>query len=608
MPPGTKEILQNREVIAVDQDPLGKMGCPIFVNTSNVRVWIKELSPEGVKARWATVLRNFLTENVTLKIDATKIPGWNSGTRFTVRDLFAHEDLGQSYTSSVDFPVAPQSVRMFLLTEQGEGEPSEFTTSNSRRVIDNRPYDEVFDVLQGDHPIDDEEEEEEINSDVEVQGSPQDKEPHASHYESGEDSVSTPRSSRGSDEARDVSPKFSPDEITGPLGSSTEVAVLESRNFTTGSPPSRETAQAAAPSAGSVIPEADQSRKVPVPSVQKVEHDQRSAESSSSSASSSSSGLRTVENAGVRLRSSSSSAGDSPPGAGVKPQPSMTHKLVRGSVDPPTTRGYRAEDFANLNVSDEIKDLFGYIGRYNPHTVELETRLKPFIPDLIPAVGEVDAALKIPPPSVGLRGGSRGEGPDTGVGVTDVMSKLNGLGLVELDEPSLSQSDPAVVQLKLRSVTQCGKVDSLRVRRVPYPETINQREVDNWVSQIEELHEEGATTSSVMNYSHKMPSIDRLMQAWPPEMEEYLSSTAALPDPSPDLDVDLVTYIRIICAMLDIPVHDNSTASIIEALHMLFSLYLDFTSNPHFATPPSDGVDDVPSGETKEGRASIMIG
>ncbi|KAF4716133.1 hypothetical protein FOZ63_028224, partial [Perkinsus olseni] len=107
-------------------------------------------------------------------------------------------------------------------SEESESEfSSKFTTSNSRRVIDNRPYDEVFDVLQGDHPIDDEEEEE-INSDVEVQGSPQDTEPHASHYESGEDSVSTPRSSRGTDEARDVSPKFSPDEISGPLGSSTE--------------------------------------------------------------------------------------------------------------------------------------------------------------------------------------------------------------------------------------------------------------------------------------------------------------------------------------------------------------------------------------------------
>ncbi|KAF4686163.1 Intraflagellar transport protein 46, variant 3 [Perkinsus olseni] len=418
-------------------------------------------------------------------------------------------------------------------SEESESEfSSKFTTSNSRRVIDNRPYDEVFDVLQGDHPIDDEEEEE-INSDVEFQGSPQNREPHSSHSEDGEDSVSTPRSSRDSAEARAVSPKFSPDEIAAPLGSSTEVAVLEAKSSGTGSPASREAAQAAPPP-GSAPLEVDQSRQVSVPSVQEVEHDDGSARSSSSSASSSSSGPS----------SSSSSAGDSPPGAELKAQPSGTHKLVRGSVDPPTTRGYRAEDFANLNVSNEIKDLFGYIGRYNPHTVELETRLKPFIPDLIPAVGEVDAALKIPPPSVGLIGGSRGEGPDTGVGVTDVMSKLNGLGLVELDEPSLSQSDPAVVQLKLRSVTQCGKVDSLRVRRVPYPETINQKEVDNWISQIDELHEEGAATSAVMNYSHKMPSIDRLMQAWPPEMEEYLASTPALPDPSPDLDVDLVTYIR----------------------------------------------------------------
>ncbi|KAF4745249.1 hypothetical protein FOZ62_003077 [Perkinsus olseni] len=124
MPPGTKEILQNKEIIAVNQDPLGKMGYPIYTNTSNVRVWIKELSPEGGKARWAAVLQNFRNEIATLKVDATKIPGWNSRTRFTVRDLFAHEDLGQSYISSVDSSVAPQSVRMFLLTEQGEGEPS----------------------------------------------------------------------------------------------------------------------------------------------------------------------------------------------------------------------------------------------------------------------------------------------------------------------------------------------------------------------------------------------------------------------------------------------------------------------------------------------------
>ena len=38
-------------------------------------------------------------------------------------------------------------------------------------------------------------------------------------------------------------------------------------------------------------------------------------------------------------------------------------------------------------VSNEVKELFQYIGRYKPQTIELETKLKPFIPDYIPAIG-----------------------------------------------------------------------------------------------------------------------------------------------------------------------------------------------------------------------------
>ena len=33
-----------------------------------------------------------------------------------------------------------------------------------------------------------------------------------------------------------------------------------------------------------------------------------------------------------------------------------------------------------------------------PQDIEIETKLKPFIPEFIPAVGEVDAFLKIPRP------------------------------------------------------------------------------------------------------------------------------------------------------------------------------------------------------------------
>ncbi len=37
-----------------------------------------------------------------------------------------------------------------------------------------------------------------------------------------------------------------------------------------------------------------------------------------------------------------------------------------------------------------------YQCRYKPQSMDLETKLKPFIPDYIPAVGEVDAFLKMP--------------------------------------------------------------------------------------------------------------------------------------------------------------------------------------------------------------------
>jgi hypothetical protein len=37
------------------------------------------------------------------------------------------------------------------------------------------------------------------------------------------------------------------------------------------------------------------------------------------------------------------------------------------------------------------------IGRYKPQISELDTRLKPFVPDYIPAVGDIDAFLKVRP-------------------------------------------------------------------------------------------------------------------------------------------------------------------------------------------------------------------
>ena len=56
---------------------------------------------------------------------------------------------------------------------------------------------------------------------------------------------------------------------------------------------------------------------------------------------------------------------------------------------------YNSKDYASLSVSSEVRDLFQYIERYKPHEVELETTLKCFIPEYIPAIGEMDAFIKV---------------------------------------------------------------------------------------------------------------------------------------------------------------------------------------------------------------------
>lgn len=56
---------------------------------------------------------------------------------------------------------------------------------------------------------------------------------------------------------------------------------------------------------------------------------------------------------------------------------------------------YNARDYQQLNVSVEVRDLFQYIERYKPHEVQLEAPLRCFIPEYIPAIGELDAFIKV---------------------------------------------------------------------------------------------------------------------------------------------------------------------------------------------------------------------
>ena len=58
-------------------------------------------------------------------------------------------------------------------------------------------------------------------------------------------------------------------------------------------------------------------------------------------------------------------------------------------------RAYDPAEFDHLPVSKELKELFQHIRRYTPQNMELDLKLKPFIPDYIPAIGDIDAFIKV---------------------------------------------------------------------------------------------------------------------------------------------------------------------------------------------------------------------
>jgi len=242
-------------------------------------------------------------------------------------------------------------------------------------------------------------------------------------------------------------------------------------------------------------------------------------------------------------------------------------KVIEGAYDP--------ADYENLSVSDEIKDLFQYISRYNAQSQELETRLKPFIPDFIPAVGDIDAMIQI----------RRADGVN------------QGLGLEVLDEPCADQADPTVLDLQLRSISKTSTTKAVAVKKVGGGgKEAATKAIDSWIASITELHRDKPPQS--VNYSTMMPEIETLMQEWPTEFEELLSSGVRLPDA--DLNCTLKEYVHIVCSLCDVPIHKSR----IESLHLLFTLFSEFKASQHFRT--QDEAEEVEQAAVVEAEVDVM--
>jgi len=111
MTAATKAILTNADVIAVNQDPLGKQGARVATPASNLEVWSKQMSGTNVRA---VALFNRSGSAASIAVKWTDI-GLPAGAA-TVRDLYSQKDLGSSTDSYTATSVPSHGIAMLKIT------------------------------------------------------------------------------------------------------------------------------------------------------------------------------------------------------------------------------------------------------------------------------------------------------------------------------------------------------------------------------------------------------------------------------------------------------------------------------------------------------------
>lgn len=109
MTPEIRDILTNNEVIAVDQDALGREGRRVS-KQGDLEVWAKQIE-DGSRA---VILLNRGSSEQPITVNWEKI-GYPGHLSATVRDLWAHKDLGK-FTGKFSAPVESHGVVLVRVT------------------------------------------------------------------------------------------------------------------------------------------------------------------------------------------------------------------------------------------------------------------------------------------------------------------------------------------------------------------------------------------------------------------------------------------------------------------------------------------------------------
>ncbi|KAI9106060.1 intraflagellar transport complex B protein 46 C terminal-domain-containing protein [Phlyctochytrium arcticum] len=232
------------------------------------------------------------------------------------------------------------------------------------------------------------------------------------------------------------------------------------------------------------------------------------------------------------------------------------------------------------SIGAQLAELFTYIDAYQPQTFELSPELKCFIPEYMPSIGDIDPMIKVDLPT-------RWPGDPT----TAVSEKLANLGSEVLDEPSIKQSDPAVLDLRLRALHKSSSTSQLNPTKIRAIQLGGQQDgikaLNQWIQNVHSLHAQ--KPQDRVEFSKKMPDVEVLMSQWAEGMEEALDQ-GEVQVPSAEIDMSLKEYCQLACNMVDIPIHlphtrqkRTETRAHIESLYCLLNLYSEFKNSQHFS-------------------------
>ncbi|PFH38084.1 hypothetical protein BESB_004250 [Besnoitia besnoiti] len=245
------------------------------------------------------------------------------------------------------------------------------------------------------------------------------------------------------------------------------------------------------------------------------------------------------------------------------PLPERTFKLD-------ALRGSELDDQSGLSA--EFLKLSSYVRKYAPVFRQLPALLKPSPQPFIPAIGEVDALLKI-------------ERPD---------GKDDKAGTAALDEPALQQSNPAELRLEFRTLRPARKSADPRGMQVGVIEEEGEgrrRQIDRWIRTVRRLRDQYQIDRNPWPADVPPPDLKKLMSEWPNKLNVHFFSSTAAGLKLEETPLSLSEILKVGCALLDIPTIPNQLN---KSLHVLWMLYYELTNNGHACAPEGDSCHHEP--------------